>query len=431
MRIIGGRNIYNITKVNIFRRRKMRKVIWKVMFCILVGVLLLTHTNTARIGGEEKLSKESPIREKLFNEFNPTEPEKLDGPVPAKWDWRNATYNNITGDWTTPIRNQYQEICGSCWAFGSLAALESAIKIWNNDPEMDVDLSEQYMLSCSPGSCEGWYWFNTLDWIQKNGAIPESCFPYEADDTIPCDAKCPEWRDWLIGIDGYHRVNSDVLSIQNALIKYGPLATTMDVYEDFYPNYTGGVYRHTYGDFIWGHCVTIVGYDNTWGGEDEGYWICKNSWGTEWGEDGWFRIAYGECNIEKNTYYFTGPNYPPEKPEKPSGTTRGKVGEEYTFSATAFDPDGDKIRYYFDWGDGNITRTEYVNSGETVSVNYTWKKGGKYMVRVKVRDEHWLESDWSEPLVVTMPKTYENTLWTWIEKLLNRLFGRNILLHTW
>lgn len=411
----------------------MKKAIWKGMFCILMGALLLIPTNIAKIDRDDKLSQEPHILTKenlaldgLFAEFNPIEPEKLDGTVPPSWDWRNVSGQ----DWTTPIKNQYQEICGSCWAFGSLAGLESAIKIWRDDSETDVDLSEQYMLSCSKGSCEGWYWFNTLNWIQKNGAIPESCFPYEANDTIPCDAKCPEWREMLIGIDDYHSVHSDVLSIQNALIEYGPLPTTMDVYEDFYPNYTGGVYHYTYGDFVFGHCVTIVGYDDTWGEEDEGYWICKNTWGTEWGEDGWFRIAYGECKIEKNTYYFTGPNYPPDRPEKPSGITRGKAGEEYTYSATAIDPDSDKIRYYFDWGDGNITKTKYLNSSETASVNYTWENKGRYNIRVKVNDEHWLESDWSEPLVVTMPKTYENPLWLFIEKLNDwfmQIFGKEIL----
>jgi hypothetical protein len=358
----------------------------------------------------------------LLAEFEPMEGEKLE--VPPKWDWRDVNGQ----DWTTPIKDQYQDKCGSCWAFGSLAGLESAIKVWENNSKLDVDLSEQYMLSCSPGSCEGWYWMSTLNWIKRNGAIPESCFPYQANDTIPCDAKCPEWRDLLIGIDDYHWVHSNVSSIQNALIQYGPLPTTMDVYEDFYPNYTGGVYRHTYGDFIWGHCVTIVGYDDTWGGEDEGYWIVKNSWGTEWGEDGWFRIAYGECEIEKGTAYFTGPNYPPEKPEKPIGPKIGIAGKSYTYSATSTDPDGDKIKYCFDWGDGNITWTGLVDSGETVSVNYTWENRGNYNVRVKVRDEHWLEGDWSDPLPIIMPKSYS---WSIFEKLTEwfiSAFGREIFL---
>jgi len=245
---------------------------------------------------------------------------------------------------------------------------------------------------------------NTLNWIKKHGAIPESCFPYEANDTIPCEAKCPEWRDLLVGIDDCTRVSSNVSVIQSALIEHGPLPGTMTVYEDFYPDCSGGVYRYNYGDEVFGHCITIVGYDDTWGGEDEGYWICKNSWGTEWGEDGWFRIAYGECKIEKGVYYFTGPNYPPEKPGKPIGPTRGSPGTLYTYSVAATDPDGDTIRYYFDWGEETITHSDYVASGETVSMEYTWMEKGTYDVRVQVKDEHGLETDWSDPLPITMPK---------------------------
>lgn len=367
----------------------------------LVMVLQAGDSRTARMAAH-------PVSGGVLaeNSVVPVAGEVLRGDVPPQWDWRWATYDNITGDWTTPIKDQLQDVCGSCWAFGSLAALESAIKLWNREPEMEVDLSEQYMLSCSAGGCDGWYWFNTLSWIKSNGAIPESCFPYQANDTIPCDAKCEDWREHLIGIDGHHRVASDVESIQNALVTYGPLATTMDVYGDFYPIFEGGIYRHQWGDFVFGHVVCIVGYNDTWGGEDEGYWIVKNSWGTEWGEDGWFRIAYGECNIEKGVYYFTGPNHAPQKPSPPEGAERGKTGEPYRYTFTATDPDGDEIRYYVDWGDGNGTWSDFVASGESITMNYTWQDEGNYEVKVKTRDEHGLDSEWSDPLTVSMPYIY-------------------------
>jgi C1A family cysteine protease len=319
--------------------------------------------------------------------------------LPPEWDWRNVDGN----DWTTPIKNQFQEICGSCWAFGALAGLEAMIKIWANDSTLDVDLSEQYMLSCSPGDCGGWYWMQTLNWIRYNGAIPEDCLPYEADDTIPCDDKCPEWGELLIGIENYHKVTSNVSVIRSALFEFGPLPASMIVYEDFYPNYPGGVYQYSWGDIVFGHCITIVGYNNSWGGPDEGYWIVKNSWGSDWGEDGWFRIAYGECEMEKGVYYYTGPNYADDKPGTPYGPISGQPGEEYTYTSTAIDPDGDTIKYCFDWGDGNTSWSCYVNSGEPVSMNYSWEKEGIYEIKVKVRDEHFLDSPWSDPLPVEMP----------------------------
>jgi len=335
--------------------------------------------------------------------------------VPPVWDWRDVDGK----DFTTPIKNQLQDKCGSCWAFGALAGLESCIKIWNNNPDLDIDLSEQYMLSCSPGSCHGWYWTLTLKWIKENGAILELCLPYEADDTIPCEDKCPEWREQLVGIDNYHKVSPTVSVIQSALVEYGPLPCTMEVYQDFYPNYSGGVYKYTWGGLVFGHCITIVGYNDTWGGEDEGYWICKNSWGTDWGEDGWFRIAYHECKIENGVYYYTGPNYPAEKPDRPSGKKWGKVGVRYTFSAITSDPDEDTIKYCFDWGEGNTSWSDFVDSGKEVSMNYTWKSKGDYEVRVKVQDEHGLESDWSDPLKITIPRHKQSNL-----NMLSWLFER-------
>lgn len=70
------------------------------------------------------------------------------------------------------------------------------------------------------------------------------------------------------------------------------MSACFNVYEDFY-YYQGGVYQHITGASLGGHCVTIIGYD-----DQQGCWICKNSWGKQWGEKGFFRIAYGECGID-------------------------------------------------------------------------------------------------------------------------------------
>ena len=354
---------------------------------------------------------------------NPPAPLDADyaSPKPTTWDTPDYfSWKDCEGqDWTTPIRDQLQDICGSCWAFGALGGLESTIKIWENNPELDIDLSEQYLLSCSSGSCDGWYLSSTLSWIKHNGMITEECLPYQADDTIPCEDKCPEWREYLIGIKNYEKIaRGDITATQEALIEYGPLPATMQVYEDFYPNYTGGVYKYTNGGYVFGHVVTIVGYDNTWGDEDEGYWICKNSWGTDWGENGWFKIAYGECGIENNTYYLEGPNYSPLKPEKPNGPPSGKPGVEYTYSTSCIDPDGNKLYYWFDWGDGNDSDwLGPYESGETISAKYTWGSEGTYQVKVKTLDilsvelDYGITSEWSDLLSVNMPKnkSYVNT----------------------
>lgn len=98
------------------------------------------------------------------------------------------------------------------------------------------------------------------------------------------------------------RCNEDLMKME--LVTKGPIAVSFEVYSDF-QQYKGGIYHHTglesgFNPFlITNHAVLAVGY-----GADpktgEKYWIVKNSWGTSWGENGYFRIRRGtdECSIE-------------------------------------------------------------------------------------------------------------------------------------
>jgi hypothetical protein len=97
-------------------------------------------------------------------------------------------------------------------------------------------------------------------------------------------------------------------------------------------------------------------------------------------------------------------NQPPETPERPSGPTSGKINVEYTYTARTVDPDGDEIYYLFDWGDGtNSGWLGPYNSGETISVSHRWEELGNYQIRVKAKDVFGEESDWSDPLPISMP----------------------------
>ncbi|HII07219.1 MAG TPA: peptidase C1, partial [Methanotrichaceae archaeon] len=212
--------------------------------------------------------------------------------LPESWDWRSA----YGYDWTTPIKNQGS--CGSCWAFGALGAVESRVKLAADNPGLTPDFSEQYLLSCSPGDCSGGYSDVTANWITCEGTVDEACFPYVAQDTVPCSDSCfdRESRDykgegWYWVCDYWWIV--DVDRIKQEIISGGPVPNHMMVYSDLY-DYTGGVYTHTSGTQLGGHCIDIVG----WGDDGfDDYWICKNSWGTTWGEAGWFKIKMGEVEI--------------------------------------------------------------------------------------------------------------------------------------
>ena len=225
------------------------------------------------------------------------------GNAPPSWDWRNVDGK----DYTTKIKNQGE--CGSCYAFGNLAALESNVKIKLDAPGMNIDFSEQFMVSCGWGwtsgmdGCNGAEIDPTYDFIKDYGAIAESSFPYSSGGgtTGSCDRKYPNYEDFKFDIQSWGSVNSNVEDIKNALVQYGPLPTSMVVYDDFFGGYTGGVYHHPgdESDVKTNHRVTIVGYDDS-----QSCWICKNSWGKDWGENGWFKIAYGDCRIEDFTRYF-------------------------------------------------------------------------------------------------------------------------------
>jgi C1A family cysteine protease len=208
-------------------------------------------------------------------------PELSDKAIPASLDWRSANGNFVTG-----IRSQKN--CGSCWAFALTGALESYVLRAKGTPGTDLDLSEQVMLSCSgAGSCKG----GTLDgsFLQRTGVPPESFYPYTATDGT-CSSAGAGWQKAVYKIDGWGSVSRNLASMKSALVTYGPFPTGMMVYEDF-KNYKSGVYSYTTGKKLGGHGVVIVGYNDA-----EQCFIAKNSWGTDWGENGFFKIAYSEVN---------------------------------------------------------------------------------------------------------------------------------------
>ena len=111
---------------------------------------------------------------------------------------------------------------------------------------------------------------------------------------------------------------------------------------------------------------------------------------------------------------------PPEKPNKPTGRTHIKVNQSYKYSSSTNDPDGDKIYLLFDWNDG--TSSGWIgpyNSGETVTAKHKWIIKGNYEIRVKAKDMNGTQSEWSDPMVISMPKD-RGMLGSLLLKLLER-----------
>jgi hypothetical protein len=238
--------------------------------------------------------------------------------VPDNW-WVGASFDPCTPTSNLPTRFDWRELggctsvkdqasCGSCWAFGTMAPLECNILIKDH---VEVDLSEQWLVSCNQNSwgCNGGWWADDyLQWktdkFNGTGAVLEENFPYEAQD-LPCDG--PYQHSYLI--DSWHFIGfsqgiPSVDAMKQAIMTYGPISVAVAVTHAF-GAYTGGVFNENDPQAQINHAPALVGWDDSQGAH--GVWILRNSWGPGWGEDGYMRIEYGCCKVGYAACYV---NYP-------------------------------------------------------------------------------------------------------------------------
>jgi hypothetical protein len=115
------------------------------------------------------------------------------------------------------------------------------------------------------------------------------------------------------------------------------------------------------------------------------------------------------------------PSQPPAQPDRPNGPASGNVNTEYSYTSSTTDPDGDKVSYMFDWGDGTYSSwIGPLNSGATVTAKKTWTKTGNYSVKVVAKDSHGITGEWSDPLAVGMPLSYKIPFMHLLEQLFER-----------
>jgi hypothetical protein len=202
---------------------------------------------------------------------------------PSTVDWRNHQGLNAV----TAVGDQGLT-CGSCVGFATIGLLESMLLIEHG---IRADLSEAEFFFCGFLADCAWGWMEgtAVARARNEGAVVESVAPYTGM-AAPCPT-VPNRAAVRVTASSDIAFSNDE-SRKLHLNAVGPMIACFDVYEDF-DAYPGGVYTHVTGDYRGGHCVLVIGYDDTLG-----CWICKNSWGTGWGEAGFFRIAYGQCNID-------------------------------------------------------------------------------------------------------------------------------------
>lgn len=230
-------------------------------------------------------------QDNYVSRMNDIERQSLLGLLPGIMDIQNLPEETFVGELKfrdtrfeaphTGIRNQGS--CGSCYSFGASAAYEG----FQLKKGKTTDASEQDFLMKAKkigpyGGCQGWYLDTSMNLLQNQGVCSESCCPYKGSE-VACSTSCTAEHK----ISSYGRGTS-IDAIKNALHTYGPVYCGFAVYADFF-NYTGGVYKVNNNSLQGYHAVCIVGYD-----DGKQAWKVKNSWGTGWGDGGYFWIGYDQ-----------------------------------------------------------------------------------------------------------------------------------------
>jgi hypothetical protein len=223
-----------------------------------------------------------------------------------------SSYNWCDDPGCTPVRDQ--GACGSCWAFGTVGPLEQAILIQDSSSK---DLSEQWLVSCNTDGwgCDGGWWAH--DYHISPGSVYEADFPYSATDE-PCggDYTYHETIDDWVFIGTENSVPSTD-AIKQAIMDHGPVSSAVCVNTEF-QLYDGGVFNPRRPCNSINHAIVLAGWDDT-----KGAWLLRNSWGPDWGEDGYMWIAYGKSYVGYSANYvvYGGGTEPTPTPEPTVGPT--------------------------------------------------------------------------------------------------------------
>jgi len=308
----------------------------------------------------------------------PVRPTKVSS-LPPSFDWRNYQGYN----WLTGVKNQGP--CGSCWAFAAVGVAEAYHNITFSNPDLDLDLAEQDLVSCSgAGSCNGGESTSALMYIRNTGIVDEDCMPYTASDTA-CE-KCPDWQNRLTYVDEVHSFPPTRLSIKQSVVEYGPLYVYMGIGSEYGGYFDSDrIYRCTNDSGI-NHAVVIVGYDDA-----GGYWIVRNSWGSTWNGDGYFKVGYGECAID-STWAGYAYNIPPTGKIITPSEGAFLNGDSVYIEAEASDNNRVMEVLFFAWYDNDW---HYIGADDDGSDNYqvVWDVSG-----LSDRSGIWLDALIFDPL---------------------------------
>jgi hypothetical protein len=221
------------------------------------------------------------IELKDFPQLNKRSTEAL----PKSFDWRRSKKKVVSS-----VKNQGR--CGSCWTFATAANVEAR---WALSGHRFESLSEENILDCARGKsmngCNGGWPGAAIDWIKRNGLRTDKKYPYQGKVT-----KCKRVGGTSAKVPGYTMIGKNPKAMMEAIRKYGPIIVVVDA-NDVWKHYKRGVIKRGCGTEP-NHGVIIVGWKTVSGVP---VWIVKNSWGTDWGINGYAYVkrskGKGICGI--------------------------------------------------------------------------------------------------------------------------------------
>lgn len=272
--------------------------------------------------------------EDQYHNYQPT-PRRSKHDLPKHFNWCNLDGKN----WCSPSWNQHiPKYCGSCWLHGTLSMIQDRIAIQRGSGEY-VMLGRQSLLNCAPlmgysEGCNGGDPIDVFRYMAKKGLPDEGCYPYEATDhtkypsgtkECPADGFCRNCMPingtdtcWAVEtplvytLTAYGKVTpGDEEGMMSEIHANGPIVCSIATPDEFVYGYHGGIWNG-FNDTDVDHNVEVVGW-----GEEDGtpFWVIRNSWGTYWGELGFFRLPRGVnfFSIEGDDCWVATPDWSMER----------------------------------------------------------------------------------------------------------------------
>ena len=205
-------------------------------------------------------------------------------------------------------RNQHiPQYCGSCWAFAAASAVSDRLRLMTKGAWPTQELAPQVLVNCakSADGCQGGTMTSGYEAMLEQGIPEEGCMRYVAKDEECIDVNicrdCEGVGNGCYAVKNYTKYYvtefGEVVGEENMMKEIyarGPITCAIAITQDFL-DYKNGIFKDSTGAATLDHAISVVG----WGEDEDGtkYWIGRNSWGTYWGEKGWFRIIRGEDNL--------------------------------------------------------------------------------------------------------------------------------------